>query len=421
LGQTFDKVKLDQYFNVLEKNDKFMGSIAVARNGSVIYTKTIGYTDVENKVKPDSNTKYRIGSISKTFTTVLVLKAVEQNRLKLDQTLDTFFPKIENAKQITIRDMLYHQSGIHSFTDDQDYLTWNTLPKTEQEMVDRIVKGGSNFKPGEKSEYSNSNFVLLTYIVEKSFKKPFGELLNEYIIKPTGLKNTSLGHKINIAANECYSYRFAGKWEKEPETDISIPMGAGGIVSTPSDLTTFIYALFNGQLLKKESLDQMITINGKYGMGIFKIPFIDKTGYGHTGGIDGFSSVVTWFADGGISYSYISNGSNYNNNNISIAVLSAVYGQPYEIPEFNQIELSAEELAKYAGTYATAQMPLKITVSVKEKTLIAQATGQSSFPLEPAGKDQFKFEQAGVEMVFFPDEKKMVLKQRGAEFNFAKE
>lgn len=420
-AQNFDKAKLDRYFDTLEKNDKFMGSVAVAQNGNIIYTKAIGYADTESKSKPDAATRYRIGSISKTFTTVLILKAVEENRLKLDQTLNTFYPDIKNAGQITISDMLYHRSGIHSFTDDADYLSWNTQPKTEKEMVDRIAKGDSDFAPGSKTEYSNSNFVLLTYIAEKSFHKPFGELLTEYITKPLGLKNTSLGTKINPAANECNSYRFEGKWVKEPETDISIPLGAGGIVSTPSDLVQFIYALFDGKLLKKESLDQMTAINGKYGMGIFKIPFNDKTGYGHTGGIDGFSSVVTWFADGGISYAYISNGSNYNNNNISIAVLSAVFGRPYEIPEFAQVKLSAGEMAKYTGVYASTQIPLKITISVKENTLMAQATGQAAFPLEPAGTDQFKFEQAGVEIQFTPAENKMVLKQRGAEFNYTKE
>ena len=81
LAQTnFDKTKLDNYFNALEQNNKFMGSVAVSKNGEVIYTKSVGFTDVENNVKSTDNSKYRIGSISKTFTAVLILKAVEEKK-----------------------------------------------------------------------------------------------------------------------------------------------------------------------------------------------------------------------------------------------------------------------------------------------------------------------------------------------------
>lgn len=91
----FDKIKLDNYFEALEQNNKFMGSVAVSKNGEIIYKKSIGFTDVENKVKASENSKYRIGSISKTFTTVLVLAAVEQKKLDLNQTIDKWFPSIK--------------------------------------------------------------------------------------------------------------------------------------------------------------------------------------------------------------------------------------------------------------------------------------------------------------------------------------
>lgn len=217
------------------------------------------------------------------------------------------------------------------------------------------------------------------------------------------------------------SYRYLDTWKAEPETDISIPLGAGGIVSTPGDLVKFSDALFGGKLLKSESLELMKTINGQYGMGLIKIPFFDKAGYGHTGGIDGFSSVFSHFTDGNISYAMICNGSNYNNNNISIAVLSAVFNRPYEIPEFKSYALSQEELDKYLGVYSSTQIPIKITITLENTTLIAQGSGQPSFPLEATEKDKFKFDQAGVVMEFNIESKTMVLKQGGGEFRFTKE
>ena len=420
-SQNLDKTKLDNYFNALEQNNKFMGSVAVSKNGEIIYIKSIGFADVENKVKATENSKYRIGSISKSFTTVLILKAVEQKKLNTNQTIDKWFPTIKNAKKITVNNLLSHRSGIHNFTDDKDYLTWNTQPKTEKEMIEIIAKGGSDFNPDSKAEYSNSNFVLLTYILEKTFTKSYSDLLQEFIVKPIGLKNTYVFGKINPSNNECKSYSFSGSWKTETETDFTVPLGAGAITSTPSDLTKFADALFSGKLLTNESLEIMKTIKDGYGIGLFQIPFYKSVGYGHTGGIDGFSSVYSYFSDDKISYALISNGTNINNNDISIAVLSAVYDKPYEIPVFTTFTLTSEDLDKYLGVYASKQIPMKITISKDGNTLIAQGTGQPAFPIEATEKDKFKFDQAGAKFEFNPTAKTMILFQGGGQINFTKE
>lgn len=419
--QDFDRTKLDNYFDALEANNKFMGSVAVSQNGKIIYSKTIGFSDFEKSIKANENSKYRIGSISKTFTTVLVFKGVEMNKINLNQTIDKYFPNIKNANKITVSHLLYHRSGIHNFTDDKDYLTWNTNAKTEIEMLEIIAKAGSDFEPNSKAAYSNSNYVLLTFILEKTFNKSYADLLTEHITKPIGLENTYLGGKINLNNNECNSYRFIGNWKLEPETDISIPLGAGGIVSTTGDLVKFSDALFNGKLIGNESLDKMKTIKENYGMGLFQLPFDNKISFGHTGGIDGFTSMFSYFSDDNISYAMISNGSNFNNNNISIAILNAVFGKPFAIPEFKTYDVSSEDLDKYLGIYASAQIPLKITITKENNTLIAQATGQSAFPLEATEKDKFKFDQASVLLEFNPAEKSMILKQGGGQFIFTKE
>ena len=198
-------------------------------------------------------------------------------------------------------------------------------------------------------------------------------------------------------------------------------MDAGGIVSTAADITRFGDALFGGRLLGSQSLDMMKTIIGQFGMGLFQIPFYDRTGYGHTGGIDGFSSVFAFFGDGNISYALTSNGTNFNNNNISIAVLSVLYNRPYDIPVFSAYHVSPEELDSYLGVYVSARIPIKITITRENNTLIGQGTGQPSFPLEPSGKDVFKFDQAGVVMEFNPANGTMILKQGGGQFEFKRE
>jgi len=165
----------------------------------------------------------------------------------------------------------------------------------------------------------------------------------------------------------------------------------------------------------------MKTIKDGYGIGLFQIPFYSRVGYGHAGGIDGFNSVYSHFTDDKIAYAITSNGTNFNINNISIAVLSAVYDKPYEIPTFTTYNLASEDLDKYLGVYASKQIALKITITKDGNTLIAQGTGQPSFPIEATEKDKFKFDQADAKFEFNPTEKTMILFQGGGQIDFTKE
>lgn len=421
-SQSLDKEKLNAYFDALEKSNRFMGSVAVSRNGELIYTKSLGFADVESQIKANENSKYRIGSITKTFTATLVMKAVETNKLSLDQTLDKYYPAVKNAPKITISQLLNHRSGIHNLTDDAAYASYYTQQKTEAELLDIIVKGGTDFEPDTKFAYSNSNYILLTFILEKSYKKPYAELLKEFITKPLGLKDTYVGGKINLQNKEVNSYTVGENWIKAPETDISVPLGAGSIVSTPIDLVKFSDALFGGKIVNNKSLEQMKTLKDNFGLGLFQMPFYDKKGFGHNGGIDGFSSVFIHFPNDGVSYALTSNGTNFNNNDISIAVLSALFNKPFSIPEFKPgITVTSEELDKYLGIYSSAAIPIKVTISKKDKTLLGQATGQPAFPLEATEKDKFSFSQAGVILEFDPAKKTMLLKQGGGEYKFTRD
>lgn len=419
-SQDFDKEKLNTYFNTLEQGNKFMGSIAISQNENLIYTHSVGFSNIETQTKSDQNTTYRIGSISKTFTATLIMKAIELKQLKLNQTLDQFYPEISNAKKITIEQLLNHSSGIHDFTVHPDYFEWSTKPKSEKEMVEIITKGGSDFAPGSQHDYSNSNYVLLTYILEKINKLSYDEILKKYITKPIGLQNTYFDTKSNSTDHECNSYKFLGSWEIQPKTDPSVPMGAGGIVSTPSDLVKFSDALFAGKIIHQDSVERMKKMENGYGLGLFQSDFEDKLGWGHTGGIDGFSSEFIYFPKENLSFAIISNGVNFKTSELVNTVLQAVFGLPYEIPNFTAYRYKSEELDAYIGVYSSQEIPVKITVSKENLTLVAQAEGQPAFPLEATEKNQFKFDQAGILMEFNPEEKSFVLKQGGGNFRFTK-
>lgn len=414
-------IKLDSLFLVLEQNDRFMGSLALSHKGEIVYTKAIGYADVSSQKKSDVKTNFRIGSISKTFTAVLILSAIEEGKLSLEQTIDAYFPTVPNAKDITVSQLLNHRSGIFNFTNAPDYLNWNTKSKTRKELIKIIAEGGSIFTPNSKAEYSNSNYVLLTFILETVFKESYSKLIQEKIAGPLLLSSTYFGGNITIENNESNSYQYTTKWEKQPATDMSIPLGAGAIVSNPTDLNKFIKCIFDGDIISKESLDIMTTIKDGYGMGLFQVPFNDKKGYGHTGGIDGFSSLTYYFPEDKLSISLTSNGSRYSNNDIAIASINAFYGIPFKLPNFQIVEMTSAELISYLGVYGSEQIPLKITITEENGALYAQATGQAAFPLEAKGNDVFEFLAAGVRLEFQPIQNTMTLKQGGGSFKYVKE
>jgi len=419
--------KLDSLLDVYEKKNKLMLTMAIKQNGNMLYKRAIGYSFMNNDgaVKSHPGIKYRVGSISKTFTAVLVMQLVEEKKLKLTTPLSKFYPSFLNAKKITIQHLLMHRSGIHNFTDDAEYLSYMGTPKTHDEMMTIFMNLPSDFEPGTKYSYSNTNYVLLSYIIEKLRKKTYEEVLQTYIVNKIGLKNTYYGKKSDPLKDEASSFAFDGKeWKMGDETDMSIPAGAGAVVSTAEDLTTFIEALFNYSLLKKETVDLMSTQVDGYGMGIFTLPFYERKAIGHTGQIDNFTSHMFYFADDKVSLGLSANGVNADLNEFLIGTLSILFNKPYEIPRFYTVDVPENILSEYPGVYYNESMQLSFYVTQEENFILGQAEGQSSFPLEAKTEMIFTYLPAGIEMEFQRNAENLVhqfiLKQGGMEFIFKK-
>lgn len=418
--------KLDKYFDTLDENNKFMGSVSVFRGDTQIYSKVIGFCDVDAKVKATTESRYKIGSISKSFTAVLVMQAIEKGLLSSETTLDNYFPSIKNSDKITIDNMLRHRSGIANYFDLVSQKSF-IESRTRSAMIDTISirsHQGAPFAPDSITGYSNSNYLLLSYILEDVYDKTFSEILKIKIINPLGLKNTSLPNR----QEGCHSYCYSGnKWDIESDTHPSTIMGAGGIVSTPSDLNHFYYSLFNGKLVSEKSLNEMKTIQDAsplpLGVGLIKIPFYKRIGYGHTGQINGFTSASVYYPEDRISVSITSNGMNYNYNNILIAVLSDIYNEHFDIPTFTTISLSEEDLDKYLGLYSSTQSPIKIDVTKNGDILRVQGTDQPIYELTAIAKDTFEFFFSGskLEFIFNPKKRTMTHKVMGMVFDYSNE
>lgn len=420
----FSKARLDSLLTLLASNTGSMGSIAISHQGEVVYRRAIGYSfiDGDTKIIADTHTKYRIGSVTKIFTAVMIFQLVEEGKLSLDTTLDKFYPKVPNAQSITIANMLCHRSGIYSFTDDPKYQKWCMKPTSHKHLLKLINKSKSVFPPDSKTEYSNSNYLLLGYIVEDLCHKPYSEALQERILTRIELKDTYVGSKTDINKHESYSYNLSETCKQVPETDMSVPGGAGVIVSTPADLTMFITALFNHKLVSDSSLKKMQTIRDELGMGLMEMSFGEHKGYGHTGQIDGYSTMVEYFPDDSLAVAFCSNGLVYCFNGMFIEdyALYSYFGMPYEFPSFSKRDIKPVDLKLYTGVFTSTQTPLKLKITLDKGALSGKMTGQHSIPLRYLGKDRFISEQGGMVIDFHLADKTLTLKQAADLYLFSR-
>lgn len=421
-AQTFDIAKMDQYFDEVTKHHRSMGSLAITKDGKVIYERAIGLADVKQSREANSETHYRIGSISKPFTAAIILQMIEEGQLTLSTKLGEYYAQFPNADRITIEHLLQHRSGLFNFTSAPDYRDWMDDDQVSKEiLMAKLLSYDAEFEPGTRMSYCNTGYVLLSWIAEQIDGSPFSQIFDTRIAQPLALEHTYYGGKIGSKENEARSYTSGDGWEATSESNMIIPTGAGAIVSTPKDINTFWRALFDYKVINEASVNRMKTMNDGYGFGLVKMPFYDKTGFGHGGNIDGFNSSSGHFIADDLSVTYLSNGTDLNINDIMIAVLSIYFEREFEIPDLEKIMLDMKLLKRYSGTYGSPTFPLKIKFQPKDGTLEGQATGQPSFKLDAKGDHVFTLDAAGLKVTFMPDEKKLLFQQGAANFELIKE
>jgi D-alanyl-D-alanine carboxypeptidase len=408
--------RLDEYFDGLQKHNKFIGSVALYKDGRLSYQKALTIADQENGgvSKTDKMLRYRVGSISKIFTSVMILQLIEEGKLRFDSQLSEFYPKVKNAEKISISQLLTHHTGIRSYTDDLKFLIIYQKPQTTETIMAMIEGYDSDFEPGSQGKYSNSNFYLLGHIIEKVTNESYADNLKNRIVEKVGLQNTYYGGQIGSQKNEVSSYIFEKeKWQISTEWDMSLAHGAGAVVSTTADLNQFFHALFASKLIDKASLDSMLRGNNGFGKGIFKTTHADADSYGHNGKIDGFYSRAQYIPEKKLSFTILSNGMNYSQKEIVENLLLASAGKLVDMPDFKYIAISPQSIQKMLGQYKSDTHPLGIKISGYEGEIFAQADGQGAFPLTAKSHSQFEFKDAGIEVEFDVSAKRFVIKQGG--------
>ncbi|MFJ8353464.1 serine hydrolase domain-containing protein [Bacillus paramycoides] len=286
------------------------GVLAKTSNNGKISSYTAGVADLSTKKPMKSDYRFRIGSVTKTFTATTVLQLVGENRVQLDDPIEKWLPGLiqENGydgNQITIRQLLNHTSGIAEYLKSKDADIMNSKKTyTAEEIVKIGLSLPPDFSPGKGWSYSNTGYVILGMLIEKITGNSYAEEIEKRIIGPLDLSNTFLPGNSTVIPGKNHARGYMKIDEKSDLKDMtdynpSLANSAGDMISNADDLNKFFSSLLGGKLLKENQLKEMITtvpVEGKgvgdgYGLGIYETKLSNGVSiWGHAGGIPGFTT-----------------------------------------------------------------------------------------------------------------------------------
>ena len=277
---------------------------------------TAGKGNLATGEAPPLDGEVRIASNTKTFVAVLIMKMVEEGKVKLDEPIETYLPGIVkgqgvDGKKITVRQLLQHTSGLPDFGDGQlDSFAIRNDYVSPRDVLDGVLSRPAQFAPGAKFQYNNANYIVLGLLAERVAKRPITEQIETKIVKPLGLKHTYMptpGEK-TIRGKHPHGYHTRdgkpGKLEDITEADPSWEWAAGSMISTPSELNKFMRPVFDGSLLSQASISEMKKsvpapeMGGEYGLGLIGYKSSCGVVWGHSGNNPGFHSLSAVRSDG---------------------------------------------------------------------------------------------------------------------------
>ncbi|PGP56364.1 D-alanyl-D-alanine carboxypeptidase [Bacillus thuringiensis] len=285
----------------------YPGILAKTSEGGKTWSYAAGVADLSNKKAMKTDFRFRIGSVTKTFTATVVLQLAGENRLNLDDSIEKWLPGVIQGngyddKQITIRQLLNHTSGIANYTRSKDFNMMDTKKSyTAEGLVKMGISMPPDFAPGKSWSYSNTGYVLLGILIEKVTGNSYAEEIENRIIEPLELANTFFPGNSSVIPGTKHARGYIqldGASEPKDVTYYNPSMGssAGDMISTADDLNKFFSYLLGGKLLKEQQLKQMLTTVptgvdelGDSGLGIFKMKLSNgESIWGHGGTIPGF-------------------------------------------------------------------------------------------------------------------------------------
>ncbi|RUT68201.1 serine hydrolase [Flavobacterium cupreum] len=411
-----DKAKqIDQLLTQYSQYGLFNGSALVSEKGKVIFKKGYGSANMEWNIPNQPDTKFRLGSITKQFTALLIVKLAEDGKIKLDVPITTYLPDYpkETGDKVTIQNLLTHTSGIPNYTSAPNFLQEKAKnPYSPADFVKTFSNLPLEFKPGEKFAYSNSGYFLLGYIIEKITGKTYEQYLQEIIFTPLKMVNSGYDHSDVLIKNRAAGYEKQGKKIINASyLDMSIPYAAGSLYSTVEDLYLWDQALYTNKLLSEKSMESLfkpyiLMGDGGYGYGWFlsditigtkeKVKVIE-----HGGGINGFNTNISRVPSDKILIVLLNNTGRALLGEMTESIRNILYNQPFNQPKkslaFELLEVFSEKGIK-SGTETYTKLKNDPAYGIKEGDM-----NNAAYQLLQTGKIKEAIEVFKINVAAFPN------------------
>lgn len=340
--------RMDALISKYHEYGLFNGAVLVAEDGEPVYEKAFGDAVMEFDVPNTTDTRFRIGSVTKQFTAALVLQLVEDGRIDLDATISDYVPEYPAAPggEVTIHQLLTHTSGIPSYTGFPEMEEFKRDPFDPDSFIATFWDRELEFEPGSRWSYNNSGYYLLGVILERVTDKPYDRLLEERILEPLGLDDTGYDHYPEVIEDLAIGYqRVGGAYENADYLDTNLPYSAGMMYSTVGDLLKWDTELYGDGPFQEASTMTLYFaphaeigqdgVEYTYGWFLHSVPMGADTvrAIEHGGGIDGFTTAFWRFPDQRRTVIVMDNTTSSETDDIARSLARLLYGQEVEQPK----------------------------------------------------------------------------------------
>ena len=406
----YDKILTDEF------SPHPSGATAIVTKGEeTVYLGAVGTANIELGVEMNPEHIFRIGSITKQFTSVAIMMLEEEGKLNTGDLFTKYIPEYPiGDRKVTIAQLLNHTSGIKSYTGMPGFMQNNTREFYEVDsLIDVFDEEPFDFEPGTQWSYNNSGYILLGAIIERVSGMTYAEFLHEKIFGPLNMTNTYYDDFHQIIPNRIPGYSPTNNGVNNANyLDMSIPYAAGSLLSNVEDLSKWNKAVFDGQLISKASMDKIfkstVLADGTeqpYGFGWGVDKFQGSKVYQHGGGIFGFLTMGIYAPDEDVYVAVLSNCNCAPPESTANRLLGIALGKSIEREE---ITMEESELKKYVGTYEIEEADSKRFISLEKGKLYSQRDEGRKFEIYPFGKDKFALKGSPSAIEFVREDGKVV-------------
>lgn len=379
--------KADALLTAYADQQKFSGAVLIAKEGKIVFEKAYGYADRNAQRLNTVQTEFRVGSLTKMFTSTVILQLAAESKLSLADPVSKYVPGFANGKKIQLIHLLSHTSGIKGHTESPE-------PQTLEQSVARFKTETPAFQPGAQFEYNNFNYILLSYIAQKVTGIPYPQLVKERVLDKAGMTHSGLDKTDRKSEQKALGYVTnpeTAAWQEANAGNVALASGAGALYSTVEDLYRWSQAVAKKTVLPETTLAKaMKPVLNNYGLGWMTSKDNGHVQVGHTGSIPGFIANFMRFPQEDVTIVFLSNYQDLDGRQLTKDLSAVVFGNQYALPVKKQaVVLPAAVLQRYAGEY---KLPngFGITVTVTDNRIYALAQGdQSEIELTPESEKKF--------------------------------